>query len=382
MSRQSPPRRARRRESRLPRFVRWLPPRPRFLSSAHPRAPLCTSRAHPPPPRSSTRQPKHALKFCHIFPDQSCCLPAQDNEIEEHYFNLLDAGDICAKESSMAKDALKQIFCAACSPKEPDYLYTAGGTTYFKICSSLAKKVAPEQIDVKTGATLRPFDECGMVVVEERGAPCKGDDVVVPSQHWKKCAEGDAVQMRGGDGCDLSGTTGPAGCPASHSTWPTAPKTTVAQPSVPVQPVGTDCTCAQVEYQAVLDGFKSKPEGCGGDYGSCNLKWGGFDCAPARTGVAGYGEAKCQNASSTKQPAAGQAGYEDWRSCSPEYKFINDPSGAKPPFLDDYTMMIVDCEPEDANCNTKCYTGAAARLQVALAAAMLALLSALSLVTV
>ena len=45
-------------------------------------------------------------------------------------------------------------------------------------------------------------------------------------------------------------------------------------------------------------------------------------------------------------------------------------------------MMIVDCEPEDANCNTKCYTGAAARLQVALAAAMLALLSALSLVTV
>ena len=57
----------------------------------------------------------YALKFCHMFPEQSCCLPAQDAEIEEHYFNLLDAGDICAKQSSMAKDALKLVFCAACS---------------------------------------------------------------------------------------------------------------------------------------------------------------------------------------------------------------------------------------------------------------------------
>lgn len=64
-------------------------------------------------------------------------MPAQDAEIEEHYFNLLDAGDICAKESSMAKDALKKIFCAACSPQQPTYV--ADGK--FKICSSLAQRV-------------------------------------------------------------------------------------------------------------------------------------------------------------------------------------------------------------------------------------------------
>jgi hypothetical protein len=118
--------------------------------------------------------PRHALKFCHIFPDTSCCLPAQDAEIEEHYFNLLDAGDICAKESSMAKDALKLIFCAACSPRQPEYLAEdASGQKYFRICSGLAEKVDPKQ-----------FDQCGMVKVAERGAPCKGDDVVVPSQAW------------------------------------------------------------------------------------------------------------------------------------------------------------------------------------------------------
>ena len=41
------------------------------------------------------------------------CLPAQDAEMK--LLGLLDAGDICAKQSSMAKDALKLVFCAACS---------------------------------------------------------------------------------------------------------------------------------------------------------------------------------------------------------------------------------------------------------------------------
>merc|ERR1719162_1357568 len=123
--------------------------------------------------------PTHALKFCHIFPDESCCLPAQDAEIEEHYFNLLDAGDICAKESSMAKDALKKIFCAACSPKQPEYVED----NKFKICSSLAERVKPTC-----------FDDCGMVRVAERGNLCAGDDVVVPSKFWRSCPDNSAVQ--------------------------------------------------------------------------------------------------------------------------------------------------------------------------------------------
>lgn len=109
-----------------------------------------------------------------MFPEQSCCLPAQDAEIEEHYFNLLDAGDICAKQSSMAKDALKLVFCAACSPRQPEYNAEVGDKTYFRVCSSLVDKVQPAD-----------FDNCGMVRVAERGAPCAGDDVVVPSEQWK-----------------------------------------------------------------------------------------------------------------------------------------------------------------------------------------------------
>ena len=31
----------------------------------------------------------------------------------------------------------------------------------------------------------KDFDNCGMVRVAERGAPCAGDDVVVPSDCWK-----------------------------------------------------------------------------------------------------------------------------------------------------------------------------------------------------
>ena len=129
---------------------------------------------HPLPHPGHPKQDTYALKFCHMFPEQSCCLPAQDAEIEEHYFNLLDAGDICAKQSSMAKDALKLVFCAACSPRQPEYNAEVGDKTYFRVCSSLVDKVQPAD-----------FDNCGMVRVAERGAPCAGDDVVVPSEQWK-----------------------------------------------------------------------------------------------------------------------------------------------------------------------------------------------------
>lgn len=69
----------------------------------------------------------------------------------------------------MAKDALKQVFCAACSPNEPTFVKQKAGeeTKVFRICKSLVEKIAPKK-----------FDDCGMVVVAERGAPCKGDDVV------------------------------------------------------------------------------------------------------------------------------------------------------------------------------------------------------------
>merc|ERR1719231_1101475 len=245
---------------------------------------ICAAALRPKKP------PTHALKFCHIFPDESCCLPAQDAEIEEHYFNLLDAGDICAKESSMAKDALKKIFCASCSPEQPTYVDAATNT--FKICSSLAKRVRPTC-----------FDDCGMVRVAERGNLCAGDDVVVPSKTWWDCADGNYA--------DSAGET-PAGDAAIVFN-------------------GDECVPVTTPNTAV---------------GGTNLT----ACCDKET------EAECGD----KPPY----------SCTGFWKFINDDTGAKPPFLEDYNVAIVKCDPEDADydgtvCSTICYTGAAGRAVVA-----------------
>jgi hypothetical protein len=139
-------------------------PRQLTIKKNSPKENPCSSMNPNPSPKccaaskSLPKNPKFALKFCNMFPDQSCCLPAQDAEIEEHYFNLIDAGEICAKEASSAKDALKRIFCASCSPNQPSYIHDGK----FRICSSLARAIDPMF-----------FDDCGLVVVVERGLPCK-----------------------------------------------------------------------------------------------------------------------------------------------------------------------------------------------------------------
>jgi hypothetical protein len=238
------------------------------VDSAGVAAPLCAATG------KEAKMPRHALKFCHIFPDKSCCLPAQDAEIEEHYFTLLDAGDICAKESSMAKDALKMIFCAACSPEQPRYVNRADGA--FKICSNIAKKVKPAE-----------FDECGMVRVEERGDLCAGDDVVVPSEQWPTTTE------------------------SFEQGW---------------YDDGNAHTCC------------NNP-----DLGACEVTMD----------VNSY-------------HSDGNPAYS-YHSCMGYWKFINDPSGAFPPFLDGGAVsyiQIVECEenalPEGVtSCNELCYTGAA-----------------------
>ena len=56
-------------------------------------------------------------------------------------------------------------------------------------------------------------------------------------------------------------------------------------------------------------------------------------------------------------------------SCTGFWKFINDDTGAKPPFLDDFEIDIVKCDPNDADydgtmCSTICYTGASTRAAV------------------
>jgi hypothetical protein len=107
--------------------------------------------------------------MCHMYNSRSCCIPVFDAEIQEHFEILLDAGDRCALELREQKNRLRELFCLACSPKQP--LYLVNGT--LQICKSFAESVNP---------TL--FDACGMVKVAERGTPSLGDDSVLPSLEW------------------------------------------------------------------------------------------------------------------------------------------------------------------------------------------------------
>jgi hypothetical protein len=90
-------------------------------------------------------------------------------EIEEHYSILVEAGDRCLQELVKPKLFLRDLFCMACSPYQPDYL--VNGT--LRICKSLADEITPSK-----------FDECGMMQVGERGMEVYGDDTVMPSLTW------------------------------------------------------------------------------------------------------------------------------------------------------------------------------------------------------
>eukprot|EP00941_MAST-03F_sp_MAST-3F-sp1_P001897 g1897.t1 len=122
------------------------------------------------PPKPS----KVALNLCYQHTKSSCCLPVFDAEIEEHYNILLDAGDRCLQELVKPKLHLRDLFCMACSPYQPDYLVDGK----LRICKSLADEITPEK-----------FDQCGMMKVEERGMEALGDDSVMPSLQWANVLE-------------------------------------------------------------------------------------------------------------------------------------------------------------------------------------------------
>lgn len=122
-----------------------------------------------------SRKMKVPLNICHMFNEDSCCIPVFDTEIDEHYQNLLEAGDRCIQELVKPKLYLRDIFCMACSPLQPSY--TVNGT--LRICASLVDELHPEF-----------FDDCGMVQVAARGELCDGDDSVLPSATWGTGREG------------------------------------------------------------------------------------------------------------------------------------------------------------------------------------------------
>eukprot|EP00638_Chattonella_subsalsa_P008482 CAMPEP_0117754990 /NCGR_PEP_ID=MMETSP0947-20121206/13178_1 /TAXON_ID=44440 /ORGANISM="Chattonella subsalsa, Strain CCMP2191" /LENGTH=175 /DNA_ID=CAMNT_0005574225 /DNA_START=166 /DNA_END=693 /DNA_ORIENTATION=- len=114
-----------------------------------------------------------------MHPDETCCLPAHDAEIEGYYLDLLEAGSDCDKEVTESKNTIRQIYCFGCAPNQYEYIdYVDGGNSTIRICKELADKI-----------DLTSFDNCGMVVVEERGADCLGDDTVIPSLYWSSVSD-------------------------------------------------------------------------------------------------------------------------------------------------------------------------------------------------
>mmetsp|Transcript_34058 Transcript_34058/g.53232 ORF Transcript_34058/g.53232 Transcript_34058/m.53232 type:complete len:239 (+) Transcript_34058:70-786(+) len=121
---------------------------------------------------------KFPLRFCNMFPDKACCLPAHDVEIQGYYEDMLESGDSCNRVITSSKNAIRQVFCMACDPLVGENYITypnasTGSPGEIRICSQLANSI-----------DLTTFDDCSMVRVEERGDDCGGDDTVIPSLYW------------------------------------------------------------------------------------------------------------------------------------------------------------------------------------------------------
>mmetsp|Transcript_21103 Transcript_21103/g.27373 ORF Transcript_21103/g.27373 Transcript_21103/m.27373 type:complete len:224 (+) Transcript_21103:77-748(+) len=114
---------------------------------------------------------EYPLQFCHMYPDTTCCLLAHDGEIEGYYLDMLDIGGDCSREITDAKDAIRTLFCLACSPLQPKYTNSSNEEIF--ICKSLAEKIFPTY-----------FDDCGIVVPAARGDDCAGDDTIVPGAYY------------------------------------------------------------------------------------------------------------------------------------------------------------------------------------------------------
>lgn len=84
-------------------------------------------------------------------------------------------GEICAKQTSKAKDFLKAVFCYACSPEQPEFigspynpdLFTNDTEEVVRVCKTAAIEIHPGK-----------FSDCGMTLVAERGNIPAGDDTV------------------------------------------------------------------------------------------------------------------------------------------------------------------------------------------------------------
>eukprot|EP00756_Hemistasia_phaeocysticola_P045409 Hpha_TRINITY_DN19165_c0_g1::TRINITY_DN19165_c0_g1_i1::g.94754::m.94754 len=130
----------------------------------------------------STRPPVSAeLVWCHWYSSNTCCLPAADQEAFDQFFAMMDLGLQCSHSRHSIRNKyrkLREWFCLACDPREPDYRYSAGrgsplnnvkpkqvptGQLVFnwRVCKSFVDSAwhgdgSPEQVD---GGL---YDECGV----------------------------------------------------------------------------------------------------------------------------------------------------------------------------------------------------------------------------
>lgn len=131
------------------------------------------------------------LEFCNWYRKQSCCLPAFDVDIYEHFAPLIAAGDTCAKYQNKAKYYLSLVFCYGCDPEEPTHFTTPLNDAFFnasfktaKICSSVTKHMAPAA-----------FSDCGLTIADDRENPCSGTSPIAPAAVWFDCEDGQYMCM-------------------------------------------------------------------------------------------------------------------------------------------------------------------------------------------
>jgi len=174
------------------------------------------------------------------------------------------------------------------------------------------------------------FDDCGMVLVAERGCVDCGDDTIVPSRQWHNCPDSSVslanIKLQLAFGWGLGKTI--------FDSWTIAPGDVEFDEDAD----GSSCwdTSTTTLEQAGLDGYFAAAGGM----------------ADPTTTLEAFGVIGCVHGVDPLNSPM-----NDY-SCGSPYKFLNDNSGGKPPYYDgsyfDFMVVLQDCGTEDGSTAVGC----------------------------
>lgn len=101
--------------------------------------------------------------FCKWYSSKSCCVPQQNDEISEHFDNILNLGRGCLR-TNKEYDELRQWYCVTCSDKQAKYLRPiikadASKEMELYVCEEFADKLFPKDKDKR----MEKYDDCGLM---------------------------------------------------------------------------------------------------------------------------------------------------------------------------------------------------------------------------